>query len=502
MSTKIRSSKQLHIDADLDINSKKLVNVASGTVNSDGINKGQMDTAIGTAVAGVGGALHVPVADLAAAVAVNSAERSDKMLMLIESLGLYRFDAESTTASNNGSTATVIRPTDVATDAASGRWIKISNILTSHSLLDGLQGNGEYHLSLAERDKLTIIEAGADVTDAANIASSIGGVATKTALVDADVIPITDSEASGALKKTTWANIKSVLKTYFDTLYEKVANKDATGGYVGLTLFKINFKNAANTFTSFLTNANTAARTYTFADRDGTIADNTDITSAKARANHTGTQTASTISDFASAALTAAPAETAAKIGEIVRNATAKATPADEDSIGISDFTDSGILKKFTFANLKAFIRSFISGDIGMGSTGVVTITNNVVTNAKLATVATQTIKGRTTAGIGNVEDLSVTDLKAMLGLNAVNLSQRKYRVVPTGTINNSNTTFTIADLVISGTEEVFKNGMLLNAGAGNDYTISYGATTTITFAEAPNNNGFADVLLVNYSIA
>lgn len=58
---------------------------------------------------------------------------------------------------------------------------------------------------------------------------------------------------------------------------ENVANKDATGGYAGLTLFKINFKNAANTFTNFLTNATTASRTYTFQDRDGTIADNTDL---------------------------------------------------------------------------------------------------------------------------------------------------------------------------------------------------------------------------------
>lgn len=49
-------------------------------------------------------------------------------------------------------------------------------------------------------------------------------------------------------------------------------NKDATGGYAGLTLFKINFKNAANTFTSFFTNTNTASRTYTFPDQDGTIA--------------------------------------------------------------------------------------------------------------------------------------------------------------------------------------------------------------------------------------
>ncbi len=58
---------------------------------------------------------------------------------------------------------------------------------------------------------------------------------------------------------------------------EGTANKDATGGYAGLTLFAINFKNVANTYTSLLTNANTAIRTYTFPDRTGTIADNTDL---------------------------------------------------------------------------------------------------------------------------------------------------------------------------------------------------------------------------------
>lgn len=58
---------------------------------------------------------------------------------------------------------------------------------------------------------------------------------------------------------------------------EDVSNKDSSNGYVGLTLFKINFKNALNTFTSFFTNSNTASRTYTFQDRNGVIADDTDL---------------------------------------------------------------------------------------------------------------------------------------------------------------------------------------------------------------------------------
>ncbi len=43
------------------------------------------------------------------------------------------------------------------------------------------------------------------------------------------------------------------------------------------------------------------------------------------------------------------------------------------------------------------------------------TITPNIVTNAMLATVATQTFKGRTTASTGNVEDLSATQATAIL---------------------------------------------------------------------------------------
>ena len=72
--------------------------------------------------------------------------------------------------------------------------------------------------------------------------------------------------------------------TNLNTDKQETSGKDATGGYAGLTLFKINFKNVANTFTSFFTNSNTAARTYTFQDRDGTIADNTDLATKAALA--------------------------------------------------------------------------------------------------------------------------------------------------------------------------------------------------------------------------
>ena len=77
-------------------------------------------------------------------------------------------------------------------------------------------------------------------------------------------------------------------------LKQDTSGKDATGGYTGLTLFKINFKNAANTFTNFLTNTTSAARTYTFPDKDITVAWIVDITGVNSGTN-TGDETTARI---------------------------------------------------------------------------------------------------------------------------------------------------------------------------------------------------------------
>jgi hypothetical protein len=66
-------------------------------------------------------------------------------------------------------------------------------------------------------------------------------------------------------------------------------------------------------------------------------------------------------------------------------------------------------------------------------------------------------------------------------------------RETPSGSINGSNTTFTLANTPVSGSEAVFLNGILQEPGAGNDYTISGG---TITYLTAPLTG---DRLRVNY---
>ena len=72
-------------------------------------------------------------------------------------------------------------------------------------------------MSAAFATKLDGIEALADVTDAVNIASSIGGTAA-VAAADGDLLPFLDVSTSSALKKTTLGSLRSdYLNTYYVT---------------------------------------------------------------------------------------------------------------------------------------------------------------------------------------------------------------------------------------------------------------------------------------------
>lgn len=170
-------------------------------------------------------------------------------------------------------------------------------------------------------------------TTAVVFTSAFGGVAvdihaatSKATPIDADELGVWDS-VSGLLNKLTWANLKATLLATW---------KDTTGGLVGLTLFKINFKNAANTFTSFFTNTNTAARTYTFQDRNGTIADDADLATKAALAG-SASQTFSV-----AAATSAAHAVRLDQLGESsVTNRTAGNVTTSSTSL--VDLTDASI---------------------------------------------------------------------------------------------------------------------------------------------------------------
>jgi hypothetical protein len=74
--------------------------------------------------------------------------------------------------------------------------------------------------------------------------------------------------------------------------------------------------------------------------------------------------------------------------------------------------------------------------------------------------------------------------------------SEFVFNETPSGSINGSNTAFTLANTPVSGSVQVFRNGQLQLSGAGNDYTIS-GATITYEYAPVTG-----EVLKVSYIIS
>ncbi len=82
---------------------------------------------------------------------------------------------------------------------------------------------------------------------------------------------------------------------------------------------------------------------------------------------------------------------------------------------------------------------------------------------------------------------------KAYVDANSITTARIISNETPTGAINGSNVTFTLAFNPIAGTVRVRLNGLGQMAGVGNDYTIS-GAV--ITYNSAPLTG---DTLLVDY---
>lgn len=103
-----------------------------------------------------------------------------------------------------------------------------------------------------------------------------------------------------------------------------------------------------------------------------------------------------------------------------------------------------------------------------------------------------------TTGGLQTVTNLlSLKISGAGLVLAALGLSLNcVFNETPTGTVNGSNTTFTLSKTPGSAALLLFVNGVLQNAG-GNDFTLS-GATITFAAGAIPQTG---DVILATYLV-
>jgi hypothetical protein len=188
----------------------------------------------------------------------------------------------------------------------------------------------------------------------------------KTTPVDADTVAITDSASSHSLAKTTWANIKATLKTYFDTLYNNYVHPTTDGN--------LHVPATSTTNNGKVLTAGATAGSFSWV----TPTDTNTVT----RINGTGGTLVS---------------------GDVLIQGT-----------GLVSTSQTGqTITIATTAN--NYSHPNHTGDVTSTGDGATVIGSNKVSNAMLAQVATSTIKGRVTASSGNVEDLTPANVRTII---------------------------------------------------------------------------------------
>lgn len=123
-----------------------------------------------------------------------------------------------------------------------------------------------------------------------------------------------------------------------------------------------------------------------------------------ARANHTGTQASSTI--------------TAAATDRLLGRDTAGSGAVEELTVsGGIEFSGTGGIRTGAFTGEVTKAAGGTALTIANDAVVTAKILNDAVTNPKLANMATGTIKGRSTAGTGDPEDLSAAQVKSLLAI-------------------------------------------------------------------------------------
>ena len=195
---------------------------------------------------------------------------------------LYR---NSTAPTTPGSTT--FKGTALSFDELDGNFKSLSDDIGTREVTAN-KNNAYGYAGLSSSKALQLINtAGSFISVLQNASTAIRTYTLK----DADGTVAFTSDITGTNSGTnTGDNAVNTLYSGLATSKQDASTKDLAGGFVGISAgYQINFKNAANTFLSLMTNANSASRTYTFQDRNGTVALTSDITGTNSGTN-TGDQ--------------------------------------------------------------------------------------------------------------------------------------------------------------------------------------------------------------------
>jgi len=191
----------------------------------------------------------------------------------------------------------------------------------------------------AEKTKLANL-SGTNSGDetATTIGTKISTATEKTTPVDADKLPLSDSAATNVMKYLTWANVKVALGSIFAASSH---NHDAT--YIT--------KNTAVT---------AATKTKITYDADGLVTGGADATTADiADSADKRYVTDAKLAVLTNTSGTNSGNETTTTMGTLINGATAKTTPVDADMVGLMDSAAANVVKKLSWANVKATLKTY-----------------------------------------------------------------------------------------------------------------------------------------------
>ena len=125
----------------------------------------------------------------------------------------------------------------------------------------------------------------------------------------------------------------------------------------------------------------------------------------------------------------------AVNVASSIHGVATKATPIDADEIGLIDSAAAWALKTLTWANLKVTLKTYFdtlynlyvhpnhTGEVTSNGDGLQTITDKAVTLAKMNDMATASLLGRDTAGVGVPEVLSKAAVQSLLEVPDVTIA-------------------------------------------------------------------------------
>jgi hypothetical protein len=167
---------------------------------------------------------------------------------------------------------------DVSAYTASDALAKIKTVDGTGSGLDAdkLDGkessafslSGHTHTSSNISDFSAAVSAAAPAETVSSIGTVVNGATAKNTPVDADMLPLMDSADSNKIKKFSWSYVKSVLNTYFSSIFAPLTHKHTVNNIsdLAVTATELNYTDGVTSNIQTQLNSKLPATSYVASD--------------------------------------------------------------------------------------------------------------------------------------------------------------------------------------------------------------------------------------------